>query len=137
MQQRCAKAIDLVHQRERAEILKGVAFLTNVCDELKEDSQAAALKADSFFYLAFGCYRLGLVPRAKRALETVLKTEPNSTRVKDLQTLLEDSGASRAKSGFVFVAIVAVGIAVTWRLLSRRGGSNNTTQTAPSASTQQ
>jgi hypothetical protein len=29
MQQRCAKAIDLVHQRERAEILKGVSFLTS------------------------------------------------------------------------------------------------------------
>jgi hypothetical protein len=95
------------------------------------------MKADSFFYLAFGCYRLGLVPRAKRALETVLKVEPNSTRVKDLQTLLEDSGASRAKSGFVFVAIVAVGIAVTWRLLGRRDGSNSSTQTPAPTSTQQ
>lgn len=105
-------------------------MVLGVCEDIKDDSSVGQMKADAFFYLAFGCYRLGLIPRAKRALETVLKLEPLSTRAKDLQTLLEDAGSSRAKSGFIFVALVAVGLAVTWRLLRRSSGSASSSATA-------
>jgi len=96
---------------KRSQIKEGIKLL----EELVTGREEFKDNAELWYYIAFGCHRLGLEMRAREILEKLQEKDPSNRQIQDLKTLAADKRSQNMKLGAIAVIGFLGGILLYFR----------------------
>lgn len=133
-QERLSTDSEFVHHMDTDLIQVGVTDLTTLANALAEDPNlnGTSPHLEVLFLLSFGFYRLGQLSKARQALHSLLKHDPDNKKAKDLQVLLEDTRSNYTKLGLLALGLTIVaGVAIKAWSWSSSTSASSTSLTPP------